>query len=151
MNTDLLRKIAVMKLIKAEYEAKVTAINAQLPVLCQKAHELFMAEGTKSITLEPTMIIDGKEVTVFKDGRGRIVKPSLNPKPAIKDENKATVYQWFKDNGQGSIVKETVHHASLVSWVKAQREANKPIPELITVFDIEDITITKAAKTKAAK
>ena len=150
MDTQLLRKIVVLKMLATEYENKAKAIKAAIPALSKRAHEQFLAEGTQSCILQPTVVIDGKEIQVFTDGAPRKVEPIIKNKPSIKVGDQAEMYQWFKDNGHGTIVKETIFAASLTSWVNAQKTANLPVPEKVTVFEVEDVKITKA-RAKSTK
>lgn len=53
-------------------------------------------------------------------------------------------HQWFKDNGHGALVKETVHHSTLKAWVKEQIENGKDVPSNLNA---KAYTVARIRKT----
>lgn len=45
----------------------------------------------------------------------------------VEDREKAN--DWFKANGYGDIVKESVHHGTLKGWVREQLETGHDVPD----------------------
>jgi hypothetical protein len=56
----------------------------------------------------------------------------------------------LRANNSASLIKETVHHKSLESFIEKQKEANLalPPPDVLTVFTIETASLRRAPKQK---
>jgi hypothetical protein len=49
----------------------------------------------------------------------------------INAADREAAYSWFRDNGHGDLIKETVHTSTLNAWAKEQLEEGGEIPESI--------------------
>jgi len=58
--------------------------------------------------------------------------------------NRDDAYAWFKENGFGDLVKETVHPQTLNAFAKEQLENGAELPEFITVAYQRNAAIRKA-------
>ena len=47
----------------------------------------------------------------------------------IKVEDHVRAHTWFRENGHGALVKESVNHNSLKGWVKEQFAEGKEVPD----------------------
>lgn len=88
--------------------------------------------------------------TVFKDGQARIIAPVLKYRPSVHSQPE--LFTWLRATNNAEMIKETVHHATLESFVTAQKEANAPLPPeaILSVFTVETAKVRRAPK-KAEK
>lgn len=99
---------------KKDLEAQLKEINKEKAIL----------EDTKLPELMETHEIP--KLTI--DGHGTLYTQAI-VYANILVEDRDTANTWFKGNGHGSLVKETIHAGSLKSWVKEQMDEGKEVPE----------------------
>lgn len=138
MNTQILQHLVVLLAIKEQLTENLKQVNKHLQTLEPTVHD----ELISSNCLNFKLIGDPKRGW-FTDGEPRILTPELEPKPNVVEENLQEFHKWLRANGHGALIKETVHYQTLKGWVIAQREANQPIPEMVKVFDLKTVKVTK--------
>jgi len=86
---------------------------------------------------------------VFEDGQDRIVSPQIKYKGHSPTEAREAFFTWLRKNGSGEIIKESVHDATLSSWLEDQITAKKELPpqEILKVTELETVTVRKAPKS----
>lgn len=62
---------------------------------------------------------------------------------SILAENRDKAYEWFRANGHGSLIIETVNSSTLTAFVKAELEQNHDLPEVIKVEPVETASLTR--------
>lgn len=77
---------------------------------------------------------NGAEATAKYEGLGRfqICKPVLRVNIVEGMENEA--FRFLKDNGEGDMIKETIHWKSLASVMSDRVEKNEPLPECFKYY-----------------
>lgn len=67
---------------------------------------------------------------------GGMVYLTTNLQVSPAKEMEAQLLRWLRDNGHASIIKPTVHPATLKAWFKEMREEGRDVPvELLSVFE----------------
>lgn len=122
---ELVASLKELKELKGDYEEKLKGVN-------------------KSIRrLEEDIIpkhMDNQELTkaVFPNIGTIYLLPQVRSN--VKVVNRDKVHGWFKENGHGDLIKETIPGPSMISWVKNRLENGEPIPEGI---DVSLLTIAR--------
>jgi hypothetical protein len=131
----LCKRFAMLKAQKEAHEKSAEILGSALFELGQQVNDALLNAGV------PSQPLDGK---FFADGRGRIIRPEMKYKPSIKNE--AMMFAWVRKEGLDVMIKETIHPKTLESFVKKQKEANKPLPpeEALAVFTVNTATVTRA-------
>jgi len=83
----------------------------------------------------------GASKTAKYDGVGTvtIMKPSVG----ARSENEDTLFEYLRGIGRDDLIKATVHHRTLSSFVKEMLETGKDIPEFIQVWFTPSTRLTK--------
>ena len=68
--------------------------------------------------------------------------------PSFTQANQAAFYQWLRKTGNGSLIKETVNPKTLKAFAEEQLEANKPLPESLTVAIIPTAKLLGPSKKR---
>lgn len=133
-----LKRLAAMfevnKAEKARLEAELKETNRVLKeleevLLPEEMNRLGMVKNNKGSFTTPS----GMRVSLRTDVYASTVE-------AKKDE----FFEWLRDNGAGSLIKETVHSQTLRAYVREQRENGVTIPEdLISVYEVTKAVLTK--------
>lgn len=127
------KRLAVLSALKKHYEATTDRIGNEINKLMVEVYD----EMTDGNIKEFKVGSDG-----FKDGLERKLKPDLSPRPNVKDKDK--FYAWLRSNGASDLIRDSVHHASLETWIKKRKAANKEMPpeDLVKIFDQKRVRIT---------
>lgn len=147
MNTNKIKQYIALTALKKGLETRISQINKQLMRLGPECVDEFARAECNAFTLAAKD--DGG--VLFQDGCPRKIEPTIDPKPSVTEENKNAFFAWLRENGHGELIKENVHPTTLKSWVKNQRKANQPIPEMVEVFDYKTLKITKVRARSGAK
>jgi hypothetical protein len=131
--------VALLKQRKEDLEEQVTTINKVISELSEGLFKEFVDSNTVSLRVSGHLFTDGQE---------RIIKPDPKFKGTVKDE--AAFFKFLRDSGNGSVIKETVHHTATEKIIKEFKEANKALPpeEVLQIFTVEAVKITRAPKGK---
>lgn len=101
----------------------------ELKALCSDAFSKLEQTTQKIIEyMEDT----GASSTAKYDGLGRLTltKPQLYAK--FEEESRTEVFDFLRENGMSDIIKETVHHSTLSSFIASLIKDGKPIPAFIS-------------------
>ena len=60
---------------------------------------------------------------------------------SVREEDRASVYAWLKENGHGDLIKEHVWPQTLTAFVKELRSLNEPVPDNIRVTVIPTVVL----------
>lgn len=105
-----------LRALKQELEDKLKIVNKQKTLL--EEHTL------------PTLMADAEIEKVTIEGHGTLSTQS-KVRAYILVDDIFEAHQWFKDNGHGSLIKESVHHATLKAWCKERMEDGQDVPEIL--------------------
>lgn len=123
-----------LKAEKAELDASLKEVNRELKELeetklPEEMARLGMVKNNKGSFTTPS----GMRISLRTDVYASTVK-------AKEDE----FFEWLRDNGSGSLIKESVHSQTLRAFVREQRENGVTIPEdLISVYEVTKAVLTK--------
>lgn len=82
--------------------------------------------------------------TVKVSGVGRL-QTSSDIRCNVLAANKEKLQEWLRDNGQGSMIQDTINSSTLKAWVKERIKENLPYPqELLQVSPYSRATVVKA-------
>lgn len=135
------------ELIKAMHEASVAAAKLELEakpfndafeyLRLVKIPAVFDERDIKNLAVTGLSDVEGNAVSVRCALTSDIYA-------SIKAGQKDAAYQWFRDNGRGDLIKETVAPGTLKSSAKAAMVKGEPFPE-----DLFNVTpFTRAGLTK---
>lgn len=126
--TDAAKRLADVREVKANLEAQLKEVNKekedlearQLPKLMDEQEiEKLTIEGVGTLYLE-----SGVYAYIMAADRG-------------------IANDWLRSNGHGDIIKETIHHGTLKSWVKEQLGNGQPVPEFFNAKPIQTARIRR--------
>lgn len=140
MTTDeLAKRFALLKEQKEAHEHAADIIGAELEDLGLKLFGAFQTASLENLRVAGAS---------FKDGKARIVTPTLKYAPSVKDEK--AFFAWLRSTDNGALIKETVHPSALSSFVTKSKEGNKPLPSenILAVYTVETATVRRAPKGK---
>ena len=83
----------------------------------------------------------GASQTAKYDGIGRIT--ILKPVVGARSENEDVLFDYLKQIGRDDLIKATVHHKTLSSFVKEMLETGKDIPDFIEYWFKPSTRLTK--------
>jgi hypothetical protein len=150
VDSDKARRLVILKILKAHHETTADKIGAEVNKLSEELYDQFEDDGLSELCLSATMINPQtkEEKAIFPDSRDRIISPEIKYRPTVKDE--PNFFLWVRQNNHGALIKETIHPASLASWVEKQKTENKPLPDitLLSIFDQKTISVTKGKAPK---
>ena len=131
------RQFALLKQRKEDLEATITSINKALEALGTQLFGDFTDSGMVNIRVEGAAFVDAKD---------RIIRPDMKFRASVKNE--PVFFQYLRESGNASMIKETVHHATLEKFITLCKEQNKPLPdsEVLDVFTVETVKVTRAPK-----
>lgn len=66
---------------------------------------------------------------------------------SIPAENLAIAYEWFRDNGYGGIIKETIHSKTLEATMREILAVGKEVPECVNIYFKPFVNVRLAVKT----
>lgn len=122
--TELVKELNDVRSEKDMLEKRLTEVN-------KRKIEL----ETKEI---PQIMEDAEQSKVKIDGVGTIyLKADLYCHP------EGDIIEWLKENGHGSIVKETVHHGTLRSWANEQLDTGGTLPPNLKVQQFMKATLRR--------
>lgn len=131
-------RLAVLKALKEHKTREIELINKEMDTLGTKLFELFGDAGLANIR------ITGAEV--FTDNQDRIVSPDSSYKVSVVSP--PAFFEILRAEGNGSLIKESVHHTATEKWVKEKKESNQPLPEesILKVWTVEGASVRRAPK-----
>jgi hypothetical protein len=144
--TDLGTRFAMLKELRSHHEHMAEILGSELAKIGEELFKEFTNSKQASFRLNGA--------AVFKDGRDRIVSPTVKYKGTIVQP--MPFFELLRSTGQGSLIKTGVHDKVLTSWITEQKQKNMPLPSetILKIFNIESATVTRApssAKSKATK
>lgn len=74
-------------------------------------------------------------VSNFRLTGGGSIYVSNKISASVKEEDRASFYNWLRDNGHGSLIQPNVHPATLTAWTKEQLEAKNSIGPYIRLWE----------------
>lgn len=86
--------------------------------------------------------------TVTYDGIGRI-QLAGDVYASIPADQQEAAFQWLREHNYGTLIKESVHSATLKAWAKEGLEQGRELPE--GVFKVEPYTRASIVKVKGSK
>jgi hypothetical protein len=137
--SDVAQRFAILKAAKEQKEREVQLINTELSVLGAKLFELLADSGVATLRL------DGKNL--FVDKQDRILSPDTAYKTSIVDQPK--FFGLLRTGDEGSLIKETIHPATLEKWIRGLVEMNKPFPDetVLKVWTVNGAKVRRAPKS----
>ena len=75
----------------------------------------------------------------IRNDNGNLFYRSDLIKPYIRKDDRMKFYDWLKENGYGSLIKNTVNENTLQAFVREQYELKNPLPEYIQIHVIQKI------------
>lgn len=135
------QRLAVLKETKEYYEALADAISGEIAILSGVFYTSAMESNTPSIRVGGAL---------FTDQRERIISPDTDYRPTVKDQ--VEMFKWLRERDLGGFIKETIHPATLASFVSKQKDANAELPpeKVLAVFTVETAKVQRAP-TRAQK
>lgn len=111
----MVRELRAAKDEKAELEAALKVANGTIRDLAE--HKI------------PDYMEDNDIDKLSVDGVGTVF---LQQKvyASVKADEREAFYEWLRDNGNGDLVKETVHPSTLNAFAKEQLSEGKALPEM---------------------
>ena len=85
----------------------------------------------------------GKKSTGKYDDLGSVLITDPIPSFKVPDDKKDSVPIWVKEIGAGSVIKETIHHATLSSLFRERMDKNESIPEYVEIFYVPQVKYSK--------
>ena len=130
MNENMTEKGLVEKL-KSQRTLKAS-LEGQLK-------EVKEAEANTKASLIESLEARDAQATAKYEGIGYVslAKPKLYA--SYKKENEDSVFKYLRDSKRGDLIKETVHHKSLGTFVKEAIESGKTLPEIISFYLQPDV------------
>jgi len=120
------KELSVLENKKAEHEAAVKVLNAQITELAVKV-------------LPPMM--ENAEVESMKvEGVGTCSVRTKVYAYFLK-ENEAAFHKWLKKNRHGGLIKPYIHPPTLKAFATEQLEQQKPLPDILKVTLVPTATI----------
>jgi len=123
--------------MQAKYDEKELVVEyaqrkkryEDLKSLCSEANQK-LEETTQKIIehLEDT----GASSTAKYDGLGRITITSPVLYAKFEEENRGLVFDFLRENGMSDVIKETVHHSTLSSFIASLIKDGLPVPAFIS-------------------
>jgi len=111
--TELGKELYDLKAEKEQLEDRLKVVNAQKDELEKN--------------LIPKAMEDAEQEKFTVTGLGTVyLQPDLQV--YIKVDDQPSAFAWFKKNGQGDIIKETIHPGTLKSWAREQLENGGKMP-----------------------
>ena len=124
---DIANKLHALKEEKTALEQKLKTLNTEIEGLELHLIEIMEIQNVNKIT------IGGK---TFSIGTRLFASP--------KAEQKEEVYQWFRENGYDSIVKETINANTLASTVKEMDdEIPSDLKHMLNLYEKKTISIRR--------
>lgn len=80
----------------------------------------------------PRLMDDSEVINIKIDGVGTLFTKS-EVYAYIRVDDTARAHSWLQRSGNGGIIKETIHHATLKAWAKEQLEEGVQIPDIFNV------------------
>lgn len=74
----------------------------------------------------------GATATAKYDGLGRLSLKSPQLYAKFEEEDRGAVFDFLRENGMDDVIKETVHHSTLSSFIAGLIKEGKPIPPFIS-------------------
>lgn len=144
MNAKKARQLALLKQAKEHHEAMTKKIGAEIQRIGNELYNEFIDDGVESYRLLASF--NGEQL--FMDGKDRLLRPEVKYKPSVPSEQLNAFHEWMRAEGFGDLIKESIHHATLTSWVDKRKQENKELPpeDLLKVFTLEGTKITRAPK-----
>jgi hypothetical protein len=137
--SGLSRKFAMLKALKEHHERILKVINTDMMAVGKELYESFADEEVTQLR------VPGK---FFTDQQERIVKPDLKFKGTIVKEHQTEFFTYLRTQNFGALIKETIHHKTLETWIAKRKKANAPLPseDLLKIFTIETANVKRAPK-----
>ena len=136
---DKCARFALLKELQEHHESMVKILGGELEKI---GNELFtdFADSGKAESLR----IVG---SLFKDGAARIIKPVLKYKPSIVDQ--PLFFNWLIQHSHASLIKETVHPQTLISWTTKAIEERHELPDetMLKIFNVQTANVRRAPKS----
>lgn len=86
------------------------------------------------------MLLDKDATSTAKyDGLGYVSLAAPALYASYNKENEDLVFDFLRQNGMEAIIKPSVHHKSLSSFVKSKLESGESIPEFITKYTVQGV------------
>jgi len=132
-------RFALLKQLKEHHEAMVKTLNGEIEKQGQELYKLF-TDGDAEIS---GLRVAG---TLFKDGKARLITPTVVLNPSVTVEKKPVFFAWLRANGYAELIKEDVHFQTLKSWVAQMKDNNKPLPDksILGIYTIETASVKRA-------
>lgn len=132
---ELADELRRLRDLRAELDAQVKDVNAQIDATDYRLSELMAETETQNFTRAGTMFC-----------------LTTKTRASAVADSKDTLYTALREQGYGDLVYETVNANSLSSFVKEQMEENgDALPAwllgLVNVFDKTTVGVRKASKT----
>ena len=100
--------------------------------LKQRASEAFNRLSEITQKLVEYMEDTGATSTAKYEGLGRVSLQSPILHAKFDEENRPIVFDFLRKNGMDDVIKETVHHSTLSSFIAGLIKEGKPIPPFIS-------------------
>lgn len=132
------KQFAILKQKREDLEAQDKILGNLISGLGKELFELFVKQNVTSFRISGEL---------FADGQDRIISPDVKYNGTIEDET--AFFTMLRSTGSGSLIKETVHHKTLESWIKNLKTKNQPLPPetMLRVFQIDSAKVRRAPKT----
>lgn len=136
--SEVATRLAVLKALKEHKTREIELLNKEMDTLGAKLFELFGDAGLANVR------IVGADI--FTDKQDRIVTPDSSYKVSVV--NPIAFFELLRAEGNGSLIKEQVHHTASEKWVKAKKEGNLPLPDesVLKVWTVESASVRRAPK-----
>ena len=137
--SGLSRKFAMLKALKEHHERILKVINTDMMAVGKELYESFADEEVSQLR------VPGK---FFTDQQERIVTPDLKFKGTIVKAKQTDFFAYLRANAFGALIKESVHHKTLETWIAKRKKDNAPLPseDLLKIFTIETANVKRAPK-----
>mgnify|MGYP000985881292 CR=1 FL=1 len=76
-------------------------------------------------------------------GVGQVTIDGVEVHASITEEAKPTAFREIREMGRGEIIKETIHPATLDSFVSELKDTGVPVPKSISVFERPKLSFAK--------
>lgn len=107
---------------------KLDALRDEKKRLEDELKEVNKQKGKLEMQTLPKLMADAEIQKMSIEGIGTLFTKN-NVFAHIREEDRPKAFDWFRDNGHGGLIKETVHFKTLTSWAKEQLEEGKEVPK----------------------
>jgi len=126
-----------------EKAKRLFELRSEKQSLEERLKEINIEKGNLETQILPTLMAEHEIEKMTIEGIGTLFTQSA-VYAYIYAVDRDMAHEWFKSHGHEDLVKESVHHSTLKSWVKDQLEEGKEVPVFLNA---KPLTIARIRST----